>query len=113
MNMTSSRRGDVLIVPLDGRLDAVDAPDMSRFILGLIDAGNKKLVIDLTRLDYISSAGLQVFVQVAKRLRTEGGELRLCAPSEQVRRVFDIAGLSLRMDMLASVDEAVRRFGTA
>jgi anti-anti-sigma factor len=99
MEVTKAKTGKVLVVALKGRLDASTTPAVEREIIGAIDAGEKWLLVDLSGMDYVSSIGLRVFVLAAKRLKTAGGGARFCGIQEPVQRIFDMAGLSLRMEV--------------
>jgi len=87
-----------------GRLDSLSAPAL-KAALAAVDA--RRLVVDLGRVDYISSAGLGVLFALAKRMRETGGALALCALGDQVRRVFDLAGYIPHFTVAATRAEAV------
>ena len=108
MHITEERRAGVFILGLSKRLDAATADGVERKILAAIEAGERHLVLDLAGLEYVSSAGLRVFLIAAKRLKSADGRLALCAPSDHVRQVFDIAGVMSFLSVHASRDEAVK-----
>jgi len=83
-------------VKLSGRLDAAQA-DRAKATLETV---NEPATIDLTDLDYVSSAGLGVLVQTYKRLRDSGHSFRLTNLKPRIRSVFVYAGLDkvLRLD---------------
>ena len=68
------------------------------------------MVLDCSQLDYVSSAGLRVFLITAKRLSKVDGKLALSALTEQVREVFDIAGFSSIFRIYPSRREALAAF---
>jgi anti-sigma B factor antagonist len=74
----------------------------------LIDAGTRKLVIDLTRLDYIDSSGLGMLIGCGGRMEQSGGRMRVAGAHGSVAQVFEIvhAGRILRFD--ADVESACR-----
>jgi len=76
-------------------------------VLRLLDSGEQRLVIDMSELEYISSAGLRVFLITAKRLAKTSGKLALSALTEQVREVFDIAGFSSIFQIYPSRKDAL------
>lgn len=82
---------EVRVLALGGRLDNETAADLELAMQDLIDAGARDFVLDLGDLSYISSAGLQVLLGMAKGLKAQGG-LRLAALQPGVRQVFDAAG---------------------
>jgi anti-anti-sigma factor len=94
MEIIEAVEGGVSILSLKGRLDATTSAAAEAQMLACVDRGAKNLVIDLEDLDYISSAGLRVFLVVSKRLSSEKGSIALCSLQSQVREIFDIAGFT-------------------
>ena len=92
MEIVEERSGGVLVVAPRGRLDTTTSPDLEKRLQGHVDAGVRQLVLDLSGIEYISSAGLRVLLLVAKKLRAAGGEVVLCALGPAVRQVFELAG---------------------
>jgi len=106
MELTESKKGGAVVLGLSGRVDATNAGVLEQRILALIDAGEKRLVIDCAQLQYISSAGLRVLLIAAKRL-SDSGKLALAALNHQIRDVFDIAGFSSIFQICRTQDDAV------
>lgn len=94
MEVTERRDGEVTVLELVGKLDSNTAKGFEERLMGLIDKGNSRLVLDFGRLDYISSAGLRVLLMAAKRLKAASGRMALCGMSEHIREVFEISGFS-------------------
>jgi anti-anti-sigma factor len=94
MEIQESKEGEVVVIGVDGRLDASTATAFEEKVLGLIGSGTKRLVIDGAKMAYISSAGLRVFLMAAKRLSPPQGHFAVGGLQAQVREVFDIAGFS-------------------
>lgn len=107
LTTSSHKQGDALIVTLTGRIDAASAKPLEDQFLQWIDGGEHRLVIDFSGVNYISSAGLRVFLLVAKRLGAVQGTVRLCALNSTLREVFDISGFSRLFDIAATVQEAL------
>jgi anti-sigma B factor antagonist len=108
MEITEERRADVLILRVIGKLDASTSKDLEGKILGLIGAHQEKLVVELSQLDYISSAGLHVFLLAAKRMEEAKGKMVLCSLKDSVKQVFDIAGFSSFLNLEGSTEEAIK-----
>jgi anti-anti-sigma factor len=107
MEIREERNDGLLILALGGRLDATSSKMFEEKILAAIGGGETKLVIDLSALDYISSAGLRVFLVAAKRLNPLGGKLVLCSLQEPVKEVFNIVGFYSIFSISGSADEAL------
>ena len=65
----------------------------------MINDGARKVIVDLAALDYISSIGFRVFLIAAKQLNRDGGVLRICGISGNVKEVFDISGFATVFDI--------------
>lgn len=110
MQVHTERHGAVLVVGLQGSLDVITSPDAEKALLEKIDGGDKNIVFDLGRLDYVSSAGIRMVLSVLKKLKTVGGNARFCALIKPVKQVFDIAGLSFRVALFPTLEEALAGF---
>lgn len=100
----------LVLLQLEGRLDTVTAPQFDQALQAHTD-GPTRLLIDLAQVQYVSSAGLRVFLMAAKKLQKTGGSLVICAMSPAVREVFDIAGFSRMLRIEA--DQAAGRAALA
>jgi anti-anti-sigma factor len=107
MDIYEERKDGFLVLGLEGRLDAVSSKLFEEKVLAVIDGGEARFVIDLSRLDYVSSAGLRVFLVASKRLAPAGGKVVLCSLQEPVKQVFDIVGFYSIFSILGSTDEAL------
>jgi len=94
MEITQTESGEVLIFALAGRLDAKTSEPFEQQMLAALAAGRRKLLIDFSSLDYISSAGLRVLLLAAKKLQESKGKIVLCALKPALKTVFEIAGFS-------------------
>jgi stage II sporulation protein AA (anti-sigma F factor antagonist) len=108
MVITEDRTADVLILGLSGKLDATTAKTFEDKILAEIEAGDRRLMIDLSRLDYVSSAGLRVFLVAAKRMRSKDGKIALCSLQDHVQQVFDLSGFSSILSIYASREDGIK-----
>lgn len=110
MEMQTQQNGNVLVVVMSGRLDAVTAPDYETKIRDMIEQGHHKLVIDFAALEYISSAGLRGLLLTAKLLKAQNGQICLANPDGNVKSVFDMSGFSALFKMADSIDAALATF---
>lgn len=94
MNITQQQQDGIVTLNIAGRLDAVSALEADKEFGKVLDAGHDRLLIDLSELDYISSAGLRVLLVVAKRIQQNGGKVVLSELTPNVREVFEISGFS-------------------
>jgi len=102
--------GEVTLVTLPARVDTTSAGDVEAEFRGMLDEGARKLVADFAANEYVSSAGLRVFLSVLKALEKDGGKMVLCSMQPFVADVFEISGFSGLFTIVASREEAVVAF---
>lgn len=109
MEIATRTERDVTLVAVAGSLDSNTSPQAQQALDGILSSGGRKVAIDFTALDYISSAGLRVLLGTAKRLR-EGGALRIFGLNDTVREVFEISGFSTILPVFPSEADALKGF---
>jgi anti-sigma B factor antagonist len=100
----------VTLIEVTGRIDSTNATKLGEALGEQIDAGRNQIVLDLSGVDYMSSAGLREMVAAAKRVRNSNGDLRLASPSTRVREVLELAGLNMIFQVYPTQVEAVGSF---
>ena len=107
MEIKEETRGKVKIVGLRGRLDANSFPAVEKQLQAVVDQGEKRLVLDLSELTYISSLGLRVFIAVAKEIQKANGKLALAGLNDHIYEIFKIARFTNIFSIYPSCEEAV------
>ena len=92
MQIQQTSHDGVAIVSPKGRIDTTTSGSVDDAVRQVVDAGARNLVVDLSGVEYISSAGLRVFLVLAKRMRDLRGKLVLSGMTEPVKQVFQLAG---------------------
>jgi len=92
MEINCEKCGRVVVLALQGRLDTLAAPALDAEVERSLQAGEKLFLLDLSGLEYISSAGLRSLLMLAKRLDACAGKLVLCGLEEMISEVFQVAG---------------------
>jgi anti-sigma B factor antagonist len=106
----TSLENDLSIVALEGFVDAHTAPQFEDAIQRAVDAGSVRIVVDCEKLNYISSAGLGVFMSFIEEVRDRGGDIKICGLTPKVKHTFDILGFQDIFEMLDDQQTALRRF---
>jgi anti-sigma B factor antagonist len=91
MNVTKKMNGSTLEVALEGRLDTMTAPQLEEELADLDKADS--LVLDCSKLEYISSAGLRVLLSAYRTMNAKGG-MKLTNINEIVREVLEVTGFA-------------------
>lgn len=90
MEIEKSNNGETLSISLIGEVDSMNVGDIESGILKEID-GVKDVVFDLSRLEYISSAGLRVLLAMQKRMKKQGS-MEVRNTNEEVMQIFKVSG---------------------
>jgi anti-anti-sigma factor len=110
MNITEREEDGISVFTLEGRVDSEGAIDLDLALQTAVSAGRYKMVLEMSDLRYISSAGLRTLADILTRNQAEGGDLKLVNLNPKVRRVFQIIGFDKFFNMYDSVGEAADAF---
>ena len=110
VSIKEESRGDVLILKMSGRLDAVSSPAVERKIFDYLDRDKHKLLLDFSGIDYLSSAGLRMLLSVTKKIRSLSGKLILYSITMNVMEILKMSGFDHVLDIALTEEEGVRRF---
>ena len=106
MEIISSKAGNFTVLHVQGRLDAMTAPLFEAEVRKLLDSGVQQVVLDLSDLVFVSSAGLRGILSLAKGLRAVQGDIRFAGLQPAVREVFTISGFTSLFTLYPTVAEA-------
>lgn len=112
MNIDIKHEHSVTIVAVNGSIDALTAPDLAHAIVDEIAKGHVDLVIDLTAVDFMSSAGLRTLLGALKESRGQGGDLRIASTNPGIDKVLKMSGFNSIARVFTSNADAVVSFGS-
>ena len=98
------------IIALQGQVNSSNAATVETEVLAVVNQGAKNVLLNMTELSYISSAGLRVVLVLAKRLKQAGGKLVIYGMQPHVREVFDVSGFLAILNVTATRAEALEQF---
>lgn len=101
---------DVLILSADGGLNADNADEFVRELETLVESGIRKMIVDCTKLSYISSYGVSILVRLRSKLAKRGGDVMLASVSSSIVTLLEIADLDKIFGIYPNVDEALVAF---
>jgi len=108
MEIKKEAQNGKTILVITGRLDANTSSELEKVILPLIDEGSTQLIVDLEGLEYISSAGLRIFLLALKKMKNFQGKLILCGLRKMIREVFKIAGFVSIFNIVETREQALQ-----
>ena len=99
---------DVVILRLSGRIDSRTCDDLQQTLQALFAEGHRRLVLDLSKIDYFSSAGLGIFINTSIAAKESHGNIVLMNPSKPVSTLLNLIGmhdqLSIAHDFNAALE---------
>jgi anti-sigma B factor antagonist len=101
---------EVSVIKVSGYLDTTTARDLETALNGLLDRGNYKIVLDLSGVTYISSAGWGIFIGEIKEIRNHGGDLKLAEMVGDVFEVFQLLEFQSILEAYPTILEAKEAF---
>ena len=110
MDIQEEKKGQVVVLKINGRLDSTNASQLDTRIAGLIDRKEKQILLDCSQLGYVSSSGLRVFLTGLKKMNAIQGKFLICSLQGPISEVFDISGFSGIFSIYGSQAEALNAF---
>ena len=104
--ITTENNDGIHFIMVDGDIDAGSSIYLDNALKEAMENGEKKIVVDLTQLNYISSAGLGVFISHLDEFKLQKIDLALFGINETVKQVFDILGLEKLLTIVESKEAA-------
>ncbi len=110
MEISTRKVNDVLVVDMVGRLVTQTSGYAYDEMVQIAKSGNSKVVLNLDKLEYVSSAGLRAILVAAKLLRASKGELKICHTNGMVKKVMETSGFNSLLAMYDSENDALAAF---
>ena len=103
--------GDVMVLKADGGLTPENVPQFIGEFEKLIEGGVSKVIVDCTKLSYVSNLGLCKLLKEKKDLAARGAQIRLACVCGRVAKLLTLLGINEKFDLYPSVDQARGSFG--
>lgn len=113
MEIAEKNNGDICIITISGRIDAVTSKDVEAKLDGAIEERKEKIIINLAKVDYISSVGLRVLLAALKKQRQNQGSLQLASLQPFVQNIFKITGLDKVFQIFPTEEAAFQSMSCA
>lgn len=112
-NVTKKEVGSVSILYANGYLDAHTAPELEKAFEDLIEENKYKIIVNLQGLNYISSAGLGVFMAYVENLRNNDGDIKFSNLKPEVFNIFDLLGFPMLYEFYDDESQAIEKFNVS
>lgn len=110
MELRTRHYNDIAIFSVNGRLDGTTAADFLQAVQGQVNEGYGRLVIDLKKVDFLSSAGIKALVQTVQISRRQGGDMRLANARGRVKYILNLAGVDSIIKLYPNVVSATASY---
>ena len=107
MDLREEKIEGVTVVGVKGRIDSATAPALGKSLTDNLGALNMRIVLDLSQLEYISSAGFRILLVAARRAEETGSRLVLCGVAGKVKQLFDLGGFLDLFTIAATREEGI------
>lgn len=108
MGFQVTKQEGVTVVDVEGQLIVGNRQELKQKVLEELETGERRFVIDFANTGYIDSSGLGVLVSLSKKIREQGGELRLASLNEDLRTLFELTKLDTLFKIADSRSEALK-----
>lgn len=107
MEITTTSRDNATIVSIAGRVDTASAPVLEEAINKEIEMGHRNVLLNFSRVSYISSGGLRVLLVTAKKLKSPADKFAICGLSAEVHKILKLAGFTSIFSIYPTEGEAL------
>ncbi len=111
VEITNQPKGKIEIVKVAGFMDMAEVPKLEQALDALIKDGMIRIVLDLSGLEYVSSAGLGAIIGRIREVRRLGGDIKIGGYSEMVYNILETFGFTQVFETYTSHEEAIAKFG--
>ena len=108
MEIQHKIENEVLIIKIDGRLDAATSPSADETIKNAMEEDSNRLLFDLSGLEYLSSGGLRVILSAAKEIRRRNGKVALCCLNPYVDEIFEVSGFKSMIPIKDTIEAGLK-----
>lgn len=105
-----THENNVMVLEIKGEVDASTAQEMGKSLKGHLAQGQQRIVIDLSEMTFISSPGIRELLYTHREAQQLGGELRIAAPTDRVRRILEISGVNLLIKISEELDASIHNW---
>ena len=110
MAFSVRKDGDTCVVAVEGQLIVGNRQELKQRVLDELERGERKLLVDFGQTGYIDSSGLGVLVSLSKKIREQGGELRLANLNDDLKTLFELTKLDTLFQIADTRERALESF---
>lgn len=113
MNIETKQIDGILFVkPLDKSIESINSREFKAQVIDLIKQGNSRVLINLSKVEFIDSSGLGSLISVLKLLATSDGNMVICEAQDQAMKIFTLTRLNNAFRLFSTEKEAIQALET-
>ncbi len=110
MELTEQKTDQCIIIGIVGRLDTTNYTVLEKKLMDLAENHHDKILVECSKMDYISSSGLRILLMALKKITLLKGKFALCCLQENIQEIFEISGFTSIFEIYSSREEALKVF---
>ncbi|MEI0531726.1 STAS domain-containing protein [Brachyspira pilosicoli] len=110
MSLNIEDKGKAKIVMLEGKLDVNLSVSLESELDALIDSGSNNLILEISKVEYLSSSGIRVFINMMRKVKDKNGRLVLASVPGSIKKILKTVDLEDLFEVFDTVDEALATF---
>ena len=107
MEDNSQEISGINIISIEGSIDALNANKIEQELISQINSGSNRLILNFSKVNFLSSAGLRIILQVLKETRSQGGDLRIACAQPSVFKSLELSGFTSILKYFPTLDAAI------
>ncbi len=107
MDISVGTKDNFKIIGITGRLDSITSSKLEGWVDEFLSSIEGNIIMDFSQLEYISSAGLRVILNISKKMKPHPYNFSICNAQDHVREVFEISGFDSIIPLYKSIDECM------
>jgi anti-anti-sigma factor len=110
MEINEIKNDQCVIVGITGRLDTTNYSLLESKLMEMIENNEHKILVECSKMDYISSSGLRILLMALKKISQVKGKFVLCSLQENIHEIFEISGFTSIFEIHANQEDALKVF---
>ena len=110
MEINEHKTDQCVIIGITGRLDTTNYSILEKKLMELIDSNYTRILVECSKMDYISSSGLRILLMGLKKITLAKGKFALCGLQENIHEIFEISGFTSIFEIHSSKEDALKVF---
>jgi anti-anti-sigma factor len=108
MEIIQKEEYGITCLKIIGRMDTAVAIETEKAVDRILKENHNRLLFDLGDLEYLSSYGLRIILNAAKKIKVTGGQIILCSLIENIKEIFDVCGFGANIPIADSVESGIK-----